>query len=274
MRWGFGSLIWALARFPANAPASAHKSQLPFALVRRRSSELGDWFYSIAIFSFLLELTGSAQVVAFAFLMQVFPQTLAAPAAGVISDRLSRRQVMLFADWTRAAVVLSMLFVTGRGTLWMLFVPLFIETVMASLFEPARSSVIPNIAAPEDIIRANALSATTWSANFALGTALGGLVAAFAGREAVFVINALSFVLSAFLIRRMKFDEPHMEGFARLRFRDLFDFSPIGEGIRYVAADGRLFATMLLKSGLSLVGSNPQRHRDNMASCAIWFNAT
>jgi len=37
-------------------------------------SELGDWFYSVAIFSFLLELTGSAQMVAFAFMAQVLPQ--------------------------------------------------------------------------------------------------------------------------------------------------------------------------------------------------------
>ena len=34
-------------------------------------SELGDWFYSVAIFSFLLELTGSAQMVALAFLMAI-----------------------------------------------------------------------------------------------------------------------------------------------------------------------------------------------------------
>ena len=53
-------------------------------------SELGDWFYSVAIFSFLLELTGSAQLVSFAFLMQVLPNTLIAPAAGVINDRISR----------------------------------------------------------------------------------------------------------------------------------------------------------------------------------------
>ena len=58
-------------------------------------SELGDWFYSITIFSFLLELTGSAQMVAFAFLMQVLPQCLAAPTAGVLNDRLSRKQLMI-----------------------------------------------------------------------------------------------------------------------------------------------------------------------------------
>ena len=53
-------------------------------------SELGDWFYSIAIFSFLLEVTGSARLVSVAFLMMVLPQVLMSPAAGVINDRLSR----------------------------------------------------------------------------------------------------------------------------------------------------------------------------------------
>ena len=64
-------------------------------------SEMGDWFYSVAIFSFLLELTGSAQMVAFAFMMQVLPQCFMAPTAGVINDRISRRKVMMFADWAK-----------------------------------------------------------------------------------------------------------------------------------------------------------------------------
>src|ERR1700681_4435932 len=67
-------------------------------------SELGDWFYSVAIFSFLLELTGSAQMVAFAFMAQVLPQCFAAPTAGVINDRISRKKVMIFADWARAGI--------------------------------------------------------------------------------------------------------------------------------------------------------------------------
>ncbi len=219
-------------------------------------SELGDWFYSIAIFSFLLELTGSAQVVSLAFMMQVLPQTLASPAAGVINDRLRRRSVMLFADWTRAAIVLSMIFVNSSDTLPLLYVLLFLETLMWALFEPARSAVIPNITSPEERGRANALSATTWSVNFALGSAIGGLAAAFLGRQAVFVLNALSFILSATLIRRMKFDEPHAEGAAPLRFRDLFDYLPIVEGIRYVRRDSRLLATVLVKGGLGIMGSN------------------
>jgi hypothetical protein len=42
-------------------------------------SELGDWLYSAAIFSFLPELTGSARMVSLAFLMQVLPRVLCRP---------------------------------------------------------------------------------------------------------------------------------------------------------------------------------------------------
>ena len=219
-------------------------------------SELGDWFYSVAIFSFLLQLTGSAQLVAYAFLMQVLPQTLIAPAAGVINDRLSRKRVMIFADLARAAIVLAMLLVRSRGTLWLLFALLFCETVCWGLFEPGRSAVIPNIALPEEIPSANALSSTTWSINFAIGAAVGGLAMVTLGREAVFVLNSMSFLGSAWLIRRMRFEEPHAENRPPLRARDLFDFSEIAEGARYLARDRRLLATVLVKGGIGLMGAN------------------
>jgi len=219
-------------------------------------SEIGDWFYSVAIFSFLLQTAGTAQSVALAFTLQVLPQCLAAPAAGVINDRMSRRKVMLFADWSRAVIVALMLLVRSRDMVWLLFVLLFLETVMWALFEPARTAVVPNIVDSRNVVAANALQSTTWSFNFAIGSALGGFVAAFYGRDTVFVLNALSFVLSALLIRRMSFHEPHAVDLPPLRPRDLTDFSPIREGIRYVRRDRRLTATLFVKAGLSLMGTN------------------
>jgi MFS family permease len=219
-------------------------------------SELGDWFYSVAIIGFLLELTGSAQLVSYVFLAQVLPQTLIAPAAGVINDRLSRKQVMIFADLARVVIVLAMLLVRSRGTLWLLFTLLFLETVCWGLFEPGRSAVIPNIATPDDVPAANALSATTWSFNFAIGAALGGIAAVSFGRNAVFVLNALSFLASAWFIRRMRFEEPHAEGRPPLRLRDLFDFSEMADGMRYLTKDRKLLATVLVKGGIGLMGAN------------------
>ena len=69
-------------------------------------------------------------------------------------------------------------------------------------------------------------------------------------------MNSLSFVLSGWLISRMRFTEPHLERVEPLHARHLFDFSPILEGIRYVRRDARLLATMLVKTGLALMGTN------------------
>src|ERR1700756_3512493 len=197
-------------------------------------SEIGDWFYSLAIYSLLLQLTGHASSVALALVLQVLPQTFVGPVTGVMNDRISRRKVMITADLVRVLIVLSMLLVRSRSMVWLIYPLLLFETIMAAFFEPARSSTIPNIAPREDVILANTLSSTTWSLNLVLGATLGGVVAALLGRDAVFVLNGVSFLISALLIAGVRLNNPQMEAAKPLQARDLVDFSPILEGIRYV----------------------------------------
>src|ERR1700739_1141664 len=61
-------------------------------------SEIGDWFYTLAIYNLLLELTRTAGSVALALVLQVLPQTFIGPTAGVVNDRLRRKQVMIASD--------------------------------------------------------------------------------------------------------------------------------------------------------------------------------
>jgi MFS family permease len=220
------------------------------------ASEIGDWFYSVAIYSLLLEYTGTAKSIAFAFVLQVLPQFFMAPAAGVLNDRLSRKRIMIFADWMRAGIVLCMLLVRGPSMVWFLYLLLFCETIMWSMFEPGHSSTVPNIAKGPQLLVANTLASTTWAFTFAVGFALGGPVAAIFGRETVFVLNSLSFVLSALLIRKMSFEEPHLDNLPPVTFRELLGFGSVVEGLRYVARDKRMLATVFVKAGLGCMGSN------------------
>src|SRR6266478_3232557 len=217
-------------------------------------SEIGDWFYTLSIYSLLLQLTGHASSVALALVLQVLPQTFVGPTAGVVNDRISRKKVMIAADLIRVVIVLAMLLVRSKSMVWFVYPLLLLETIMAAFFEPARSSVIPNITRREDVIVANTLSSTTWSMNLVLGATLGGIVAALLGRDAVFVLNALSFLVSALLIAGMRFAEPHAEASAPLRPRDLVDYSPVVEGIRYVRGKRTLFATVFAKAGNLVIG--------------------
>lgn len=220
-------------------------------------SELGDWLYAVAIYSLLLELTGQAKSVAFAVVLQLLPQVFVAPPAGVLNDRVNRRSVMIFADCARIFIVLPMLLVRSADMLWLIWVLLFLETTMWALFEPGRSAILPSVARNEgELMVANALSSSTWAINLAVGSAIGGLVAFQFGRNTVFVLNALSFVISAALLAMMRTKETHADHLPPFRIKDLIAFTPILEGIRYVQRDGRMMATMMVKAGMGLLGAH------------------
>src|SRR4051812_12373330 len=218
-------------------------------------SEMSDWFYALAIYNLLLELTGRAEAVALAVILQVLPQSLIGPTAGVVNDRLSRKQVMIVTDLARVVIVLCMLFARTPATVWIVYPLLFVETLMASFFEPARSAVIPNVVSQEETTIANTLSATTWSFDLAVGAMFGGIVAAWLGRDAVFVLNAFSFLGSAWLIWRMRFTEPHLNA-APFHIRELVSLAPVMDGVHYMMRDRRLFASVFLKAGVGILGSS------------------
>jgi MFS family permease len=217
-------------------------------------SEIGDWFYTLSIYTLLLQLTGHAGSVALALVLQVLPQTLAGPTAGVVNDRLKRKYVMIAADLVRFVIVLAMLLVRSRSMVWLVYPLLVAETTMAAFFEPARSAVIPNVTEAGEVLVANTLSSATWSVNLVIGASVGGVVAALLGRDAAFILNAVSFLMSAVLIRGMRFAEPHAEAAPPLRPRDLVDFSPVMEGIRYIRSHPVLVPAVFAKAGEIMVG--------------------
>ncbi len=220
-------------------------------------SEIGDWLYSVAIYSLLLDMTGSAKAVAMAVVLQVLPQFFIAPLAGVVNDRLSRKKVMIFADLARAVIVLGMVAGSLWRQVWVIYALLVVESFMWGFFEPGRSAVIPNLtSSKQETLVANSLASTTWSFNLAIGSFIGGLVAVAFGRSTVFVLNSCTFLVSAAFLRSMCFAEPHTLNKEPLRLRDLADFSPVVEGLRYVAGEPKLFATLMVKAGLGLLGTH------------------
>jgi MFS family permease len=219
-------------------------------------SENGDWFYTLAIYSLLLDLTGKASSVALALVLQVLPHTLLGPLAGMVNDRFSRRKVMIVTDLLRMVIVSCMLLVRSRGSVWLIYPLLFLETLMVAFFEPARNAVLPSVVAEDDVIVANTLSSATWSFDLAMGSVLGGLVAAWLGRDAVFVLNALSFLASAILISRMTFVEAHADASTRHPEDRGAGWSSIRAGFRYIAHDPKLAALVSLKGGVSILGTS------------------
>jgi hypothetical protein len=90
----------------------------------------------------------------------------------------------------------------------------------------------------------------------AVGSVLGGVVAAWLGRDAVFGMNALSFLISAMFISRMSFVESHADAASRHPEDQAAGWSSIRAGFQYILHDPKLAALVSLKGGVSILGTS------------------
>jgi MFS family permease len=171
-------------------------------------SEVGDWLNNIAVLALVIQLAGAGSVglaVATYAIARHVPLFLFGPVAGVVVDRASRRRVMIAADVARAVLALGFLLANRSASLALIYVVGASLFSVSAFFNAAKRASIPNLVGPtEELLAANSLSASTTAATIAVGSALGGVVATALGRDTVFVLNALTFLASAEMIRRIR----------------------------------------------------------------------
>jgi MFS family permease len=217
-------------------------------------SQLGDWFNNVAVFALLLDLTGSATAVAWMLIVQFLPIAIVGPMAGVVVDRVNRRRVMIAADVVRGVLILGLLLVRRADQIWIAYVVMALTVSASAFFEPARTATIPNITAADQLLAGNALSSALWSAMLAIGASIGGLVTALAGRDAAFVVNALSFFASAVFIAQTRYDARPRPGPRPQGLAALTGWSDFVEGFRYLRRHSHVAALMFVKFGWGIAG--------------------
>jgi MFS family permease len=119
--------------------------------------------------------------------------------AGVLSDRVDRRRLMLYSDLLRAGVLalLAALVFSDLLTFWMLFVCVAAYGIGTAFFTPAFEAIIPDILPKEDLPAANALDQFVRPIALRLaGPALGGWLVAALGAGVAFAVDAASFIVS------------------------------------------------------------------------------
>ncbi len=167
-------------------------------------SEAGDYFNNVAVFSLAMQLTGSGLVVSGVMLARAIPAVFAGPVAGVLLDRFDRKRIMIASDLVRSLVALAFILTLYYREAWLLYLLSALLMFASPFFTSGRSAVLPTIAGREEIHTANSLTQTTQWATLTAGTILGGLSSARLGYELAFVVNALSFVLSAAAVSRLR----------------------------------------------------------------------
>jgi MFS family permease len=209
-------------------------------------SLIGDWFNTIVLSALVSRYSdGSGLAISGLLLARFLPPLLVSPLAGVLLDRFNRKHLLIFSDLARVVIVLGFLLATSPDRLWLIYLLTVLQFSLSALFEPGRSAITPSLVRREDLVQANVLGSVTWSVMLAIGGASGGLVAAVFGIETALLFDAATFLISALLIMRIRFNrvviQPHeREG---ISFRDFVD------GLRFAVAHPPTAAALLVKLG-------------------------
>lgn len=217
-------------------------------------SQLGDWFDTIAIYTLVLQLTGSGRAIGLILVARFLPSVFVGPLSGVIADRFNRRTIMIISDVLRAVVVLGFLFIRRPDQLWMIYALTVLQLALSTFFEPAKTAAIPSIVSARELVPANAISSVTWSVMLTLGAAIGGFVTGRFGTDAAFVLDSVTYLASAVLIARVRLPKRPPREKSKLTVARALGITDTLEGMRYVRTRPRVLATLLVKPAWGLGG--------------------
>lgn len=192
----------------------------PFAVFRNRNftllwtaqlvSTIGDALMALAASILVYRATGSALSVGLMLMATAAPSIFVGLFAGVFVDRLDRRRIMLISEIARAVLICTIPFLVSQNIIF-LYVVVLLTSTIGQFFDPAQSSLVPEVASDEELAAANSLMAISSFGATAVGFAASGLLATIS-IELAFYIDALTFLFSAACIFFVRVTHTKPEG--------------------------------------------------------------
>ena len=175
----------------------------------------------------------------------------------MVADRYNRKYTLIITDLARVVVAFGFLLVRTADAVWLLYVLTALQLGIGGFFFPTRNAILPDIVSSKELGAANALGSATWSVMLALGAAIGGIVSGAWGIYPAFVIDGLTFLLSAVFIAQIKLDvEP---GLAESDKTMGGAFKEYVDGLRYLGRHTDTLVVALHKAASALMmGSGSQ----------------
>jgi Na+/melibiose symporter-like transporter len=164
----------------------------------------GDWLLGVGLAYSVYALTGSTLASAAALLSSFVPQVLVGSVAGVFVDRWDRKRTMVVTNLLLAVGLLPLLLVAGADRIWVVYVVLALQSCIEVFFSPAEQAFLPRVVDDADLVAANGLNGQVRNLARLFGSGLGGVIAAAGGIRAIAVADAVTFLLAALLVTRLR----------------------------------------------------------------------
>lgn len=169
-------------------------------LFARLISALGTWTAFFAVRIALYQQTGSAWWVAILLFCELLPGVVLGIAVGPLIDRWPRQRMMILSDVGGALTFAALPFVHSPAAICALSA---VAGFSAAFFRPGCYAAIPNLVKDDAVVAGNALMQGAENLATLGGPVLAGIGVALFGAGPVYVINAISFTVSALLLVRI-----------------------------------------------------------------------
>ncbi len=208
----------------------------------------GTWMQWVAEAWLVLKLSNSGTAVGVSTGLQFLPLLLFGAWGGLIADRYDKRRIMMITQpmLVLPAFTLFLLTATGVVTVWMVFLTVLWRGTVTAFDNPARQSFVSELVGSDQVVNAVSLNATMVSAARIAGPALAAVVIATLGVAPCFLLNAATFAIMFFVIRRLDVGALHRSARAQRAGGQIRD------GIRVVASRADLWVPL---SMMAVVGT-------------------
>lgn len=180
-------------------------------------SNIGSRLTTVALSYQLYRQTGRGADLGWFYLMITIPGVIFSNSFGHLADRFARKWLLVFADGTRAAILLIMAFVVPLDAVTLLLPLVFLSQVFRTLYDVAVIPLLSDLTRDEALLtKATANLKAIYSVSLLLGLGLGGFVAAFLRPQYIFMIDAATFIFSALLIRSISLPEARAPGYGEI----------------------------------------------------------
>ena len=227
-------------------------------------SSLGDWIGLLAIIDIAKGVSGSGTGIGLVMVARMLPGFVLAPLGGAFLDRWNRKVVMVTCDIGRFGLLMVLPF--WHNLLGLVVLSFLIE-ILTLLWGPAKDASVPNIVKdPDQLASANTLGLVAAYGTFLVGAVvfailagvskwLGGLshLVLFHDQPNLLPIwvDALTFLVSAFLISRLTLEEGHRGAIKRVPWSQTWH--DIVEGLKFVRSNPLVRGVMIGLAG-GLIG--------------------
>ncbi len=212
-------------------------------------SLFGSAIQRFALSLYLLDITGSASIFATILAISMVPIIIFAPIAGMIADRANKRQVMIWLDVISACVVFGYFFYVSAGfeSTAIIAGVMIALSAISTVYQATVTASLPVIVEKKQLMKANGIVYQVSSlANF-LGPILAGIVYGLFGIHAILLVNAMSFLVSAFLECALRL--PHQKQSSDKPIQQLF-LDDMRASYQYLKHEQPFVLRMIMTAGL------------------------